>query len=74
MIAGLCHRFSHVLTPTLSTSLFHSLILPIEREVARGSNVEEMSMHFNCERESKEKDKKQISKEEGTNELEAKTP
>ena len=60
-------------------TLYGSISLPlvndtIEREVARGSNVDEVSMQVNGERESKEKDKNQISKEEGTNELEGKTP
>ena len=46
----------------------------IEREVARGSNVEELSMQVNGERESKEKDENQMSKEEGTNEQEPNPP
>ena len=39
----------------------------IQREVVRGSNIEKMNTQVNGERGSKEIDKNQIPKEEGTN-------
>ena len=46
----------------------------IKRELTRGSNIKEVNTQINGERGSKEKDKNQIPKEEGTNELEVKIP
>ena len=51
-------------------TLYGSISLPlvndtIEREVARGSNVDEVSMQVNGERESKEKDKIKFQKKKG---------
>ena len=53
-------------------TLYGPILLPpvngtIKREVARGSNIEEVSTQVNGERGSKEIDKNQIPKEEGTN-------
>ena len=60
-------------------TLYEPISLPsvngtIQREVARGSNIEEVSTQVNGERGSKEKDKNQIPKEERTNKPKAKTP
>ena len=64
-----CTTTAHELWTWIHT-LYGPISLPpmndtIEREVERGSNVEEVSMQVNGERESKEKDKIKFQKKKG---------